>query len=163
MKIFWNRNFLACELAVGICISIVFALWVEVGHGGTITNRLFAGHRSAIYSTVVSLDGVLLGFIIATTTIILGFASGDRFTILRNSRHYPDLWRTLTSTIRFLGIATIVALAALLGSSEADASNILLLLCASTTLIAAIRVARSTWILEKTIKLITARSDGDHI
>jgi hypothetical protein len=123
-------------------------------------NDILSGQRPAIYGTVASLDGALLGFIIATATIVLSFAPSDRFAVLRNSVHYKTLWQTFTSTIRFLGLATLLALAALLGDRDTNPSRLLMLLCAGSTLVAVLRVARSVWILEKTINVVTASSSA---
>ncbi|HUD05476.1 MAG TPA: hypothetical protein VMR18_00945 [Candidatus Saccharimonadales bacterium] len=81
--------------------------------------------------------------------------------MLRNSVHYKTLWRTFTSTIRFLGLATLLALVALLGDRDTAPNRALMLLCAGSTLLAVLRVARSAWILEQTIRVVTVPSDDD--
>jgi uncharacterized membrane protein len=158
---YWRRHFLGCEFVLGIGITLTFAGWMQWANGLPSVNNLLSGQRGAIYGTVTSLDGALLGFIIATATIVLSFAPNDRFAVLRNSVHYKTLWRTFTSTIRFLGLATLLALVALLGDRDTAPNRALMLLCAGSTLLAVLRIARSAWILEKTIKVVTAPSDDD--
>jgi hypothetical protein len=158
---FWGLHFLGCEVVLGLCLTLAFAGWVEWAHGTRSVNNVLSGQRSAVYGTVASLDGALLGFIIATAAIVLSFAPSDRFTLLRGSPHYKTLWRTFTSTIRFLGVATLLALAALLGDQDARPNRLFVILCAGSTLLAVLRVARSAWILEKTIKVVTAPTDDD--
>ena len=156
MRSFWRRHFLGCELVLGVGMTLAFAGWVEWAHGMRSVNKVLAGQRSAVYGTVASLDGALLGFIIATAAIALSFAPSDRFTVLRESPHYKTLWHTLTSTIRFLGVATLLALAALLGDRDTGPNRLIMILCAGSTLLAVLRLARSAWILEQTVKVVTS-------
>jgi len=156
MASYWRKHFLGCELVLGLAVSLAFAVWVEWAHGEGTANHVLSGARGTVYGAVTSLDGALLGFIIATVTIVLSFAPSDRFQMLRESEHYPTLWRTFTSTIRFLGLATLSGLAALLGDRDAATDSVLMILCATTTLLAAMRVARSAWVLEQTIKVVTS-------
>ena len=139
-RAFWRLHFLGCELALGLCLTLVFAGWVEWANGMRSVDNLLSGQRSAVYGTVASLDGALLGFIIATAAIVLSFAPSDRFALLRGSAHYKTLWRTFTSTIRFLGLATLLALAALLGDRDAGPNRLFMILCAGSTLLAVLRV-----------------------
>jgi hypothetical protein len=157
---YWRQHFLGVELAIATIITVAFGLWVRFAHGPRLVNELIGGQRSVAYGTLATLDGALLGFVIATTAIVLGFAPGDRFEILRNSAHYQTLWRTFTSTIRVLGLATAVAILALLIDRDGKTSTLLMVLCAGTTLLAALRVWRSVWALEGTIKVVT-RKDAE--
>ena len=160
MRSYWRQHFLGCELVLGLSATMAFAVWVEWANGMSSVSKVLAGQRSAVYGTVASLDGALLGFIIATATIVLSFAPSDRFALLRDSPHYKTLWRTLTSTIRFLGLATLLALAALLGDRDTGPNRLFMTLCAGSTLLAVLRLARSAWILEQTIKVVTTSSSA---
>ncbi len=146
------------EFAIAIILTLAFGIWTQLVHGQRMVDHLVGGQRSVVYGTLATLDGALLGFIIATTAIVLGFAPGDRFELLRNSAHYQTLWRTFTSTIRALGLATVVALVALLVDRDNQPNSLLMVLCAGTTVLAALRVARSVWALEGTIKVVTRKA-----
>ncbi len=153
----WRRHFLGAELGVGAAATAVFAIWVGRFEGALTMERLLKGQRSALYGSLAAIDGGLLGFIIATTAIVLGFAHDERFEVLRGSAHYPTVWRTFVSTIRFLGLATVAALAALLFDHDSRANRPAMVLCAGTTMLATLRVARSVWILEQVIRIVTRR------
>lgn len=153
---YWRQHFLGVELAIATIVTVAFGIWVRFAHGQRIVNELIGGQRSVVYGTLATLDGALLGFVIATTTIVLGFAPGDRFEILRNSAHYQTLWRTFTSTIRVLGLATAVAIVALLADRDGKTNALTMVLCAGTTLLAGLRVGRSVWALQGTIKVVTS-------
>lgn len=155
---FWRKHFLGVELVLAMVLTIAFGIWVRVAHETQLVNRLIGGQRSAVYGTLATLDGALLGFVIATTAIVLAFAPSDQFEILRESVHYQTLWRTFTSTIRALALATAVAIVALLVDRDGNTNTLLMVLCAGTTVLAALRVWRSVWELEGTIKVVTRKS-----
>jgi len=156
----WRRHFLGAELALTVTATVVFAVWVERFDGVHTMGRLLKGQRTALYGSLAAIDGGLLGFIIATTAIVLGFAHDERFTVLRRSSHYPTLWRTFLSTIRFLGVGTVAALGSLLVDHDGRPNWPAMILCAGTTMIAALRVARAVWILEHVIRIVT-RPDAE--
>jgi hypothetical protein len=155
MRAFWRLHFLGCELLLGFAATMGFAIWICWGNGLRPMDDLLLGQRAAVYGTIASLDGALLGFIIATATIVLSFAPSDRFETLRNSPHYQTLWRTFTSTIRFLGAATLFAVGALVGDRDIHPNRILMILCLGSSFIAALRLTRSAWILERAINVVT--------
>ena len=154
---FWRKHFLGAELMLAIALTVAFGVWVRYAHGTRQVNKLIGGQRSAVYGTLATLDGALLGFVIATTAIVLAFAPTDQFQILRDSAHYQTLWRTFTSTIRALAVATAVAIIALLVDRDGRTNTLVMVFCAGTTLLSALRLWRSVWALEGTIKVVTRR------
>jgi hypothetical protein len=98
----------------------------------------------------------MLGFVLATTAIILGFAESERFTVLRESPHYPQLWRTLTSSVRILGLATVTTVVALVVDREPPDTNVAAMLgCGTATIWALMRTLRTVWALENIIRIAT--------
>lgn len=160
MRAVWERYFLGVELALATLATAAFAVWVGAFHGRHVVDAVLAGQRAALYGGLVAVDGALLGFVIATTAIVLGFAQDDRFEVLRNSAYYPMLWRTFTSTIRFLGLATVAALVALLADHDANPNWPAMVACGGTSLIAGLRLARSVWVLEHVIRVVTRTPEG---
>jgi hypothetical protein len=154
---YWRIHYLGVELALATAITVALGVWVGFADGNRVANELIGGQRSAVYGTLATLDGALLGFIIATTAIVLAFAPTDRFEVLRDSDHYQTLWRTFISTIRVLGLATSVAIIALLVDRDGKTNSVVMVLCAGTTLLAAFRVARSVWALEGAIRVVTRK------
>lgn len=158
MLAFWRRHFLGTELGLGAAVTLVFALWVGAFHGEHAVQSVLAGQRAALYGALAAIDGALLGFVIATTAIVLGFAQDDRFEVLRASSHYPTLWLTFISTIKFLGLATLAALVALLVDHDNAPVWPAMVACAGTSLVAGLRLGRSVWILEHVIRIVTRPS-----
>jgi uncharacterized BrkB/YihY/UPF0761 family membrane protein len=119
-------------------------------------NRLIGGRRSSIYGTLTSVLATLLGFVLAVAAIVLSYVGAERFTLLRESKHYPQLWQTFTSAIRVLCLATVVSVVSLiLERKPPQDMGILMALCVFTSVWAALRVARTVWALESIIQIST--------
>jgi hypothetical protein len=71
--------------------------------------QILDSQRGTVYGTLASIFGSLLGFVITTVSIVIAFATHERLAIVRASEHYPTLWKVFMSSIRVLGIATVVA------------------------------------------------------
>jgi multisubunit Na+/H+ antiporter MnhF subunit len=154
----WSVNFLAAELVAAAVGALVFGLWVWSLGGDSTVNDVLRGNRADLYGVLASIFGALLGFVITTLSIVLGFSTSDRLVIVRDSKHYATLWKVFTASIRALGLATAVAVASLVIDRENHPVSFALVICAFTTLLATARIARSVWILERVVGLVTAPS-----
>lgn len=152
---FYRRHFLGSELVACICVAAALVAWIEVGHGRRVVNAWLDGDRGAFYGAVAAVDGAMLGFVIATAAIVLGFAASERLEILRGSTHYATLWRVFTSTIRALGLATLATLAALLVDRDTKHNAAAMIVFAGLQCLAIVRIARAVWALEKVIEVVT--------
>lgn len=149
MKAFWRRHYLGVELGASCAGAVGFALWAELWGGYGLLEPLLLSRGNGLFATLASIDGALLGFVIATWAIVLTVADTDRFEVVRKSRHYPYLWRTLSSTARWLAVAAASAMAVLLIGTKGVAGADGVLACAGSTLVAGWRVARCIWVLER--------------
>ena len=114
----WRRHFLAVEAALSVVLTAAFFGWVQFAGGYQIITDILGSRPGQIYGVLAAIFAGLLGFIITVVSIILGYTRDGRLEILRNSDHYVDLWRTFTSAIRALGLATVVSLIGLIGERE---------------------------------------------
>jgi hypothetical protein len=162
----WKAQFLLAELGLALVVALAFALWAARLGGGAVVDETLKGNRATMYGAIASICGSLLGFTIAAVAIVLGYASNERLVIVRESRHYATLWRVFIAAMRSLGLATVVALAGLILDREAAPLPVVLYVCAGTTVLAALRVARCLWVFERVIELVTATSKqraGDRV
>lgn len=155
MKSWWGRNFLVAEFGLSAAITVGFAIWAWGGGGWPDVDNTLKDNRTALYSVLASVFGALLGFVIATASIVLGFVGTDRLTVVRESRHYPTLWKAFTAAIRATGFATLVALVGLIVDRNDDPSRAMLTIAIFATTLAVFRMARCIWILENVIRLVT--------
>lgn len=68
---------------------------------------------TALYGAFLSALTALLGFAIASVSIIAGLVGSEPFFDLRQDEHYEDFWATFSWSIRFLGIAVLLSLVAI--------------------------------------------------
>lgn len=154
----WRRNFLVIEFWIAILVAACLLVWWRYGDAAKVLTDIVKGNRSAVYGTMASLSGSLLGFVIATQSIVLGFSGSDRLKILRNSKYYKQLWKVFTSSIRVLGSTTLLWLVALFFDRETSSRPLLLICCLAVTFLAFLRLARCVWVLERIVEALTTKS-----
>lgn len=148
----WSRHFLVVEAAIAAVVPSGFAAWVEWTHNYGAINDVLSGSRGAVYGTLASVFGALLGFVITTLSLVAGFTS--RLAPLRTSKYYDQLWEIFTSSTWTLGIATVVSVLALLLDRDAHQLRWVVYLVSWQTLLGVVRVFRCVWILEKVVLLV---------
>ncbi|MFA5861779.1 MAG: hypothetical protein WDA16_08795 [Candidatus Thermoplasmatota archaeon] len=115
------------------------------------------GNRAAVYGAVASIAGSLLGFVITSISIVIGFSQSDRLAVVRESSHYPTLWRILTSTTTILAASTLLALSALVVDRDPGGTfKILTYVLLAALVVAALRIWRTIWVLKSIIGVVTA-------
>jgi hypothetical protein len=82
---YWKRHFLGVELVLALVLTVTLGLWLHSGHSRHLVKSVMDGQRAAVYGTLAAIDGALLGFIITTAAIVLGFSSSERFELLRTA------------------------------------------------------------------------------
>ena len=158
---FWRRHFLFVEGVIGTLPCIVLITWFLVLDGTSYTNDLLGGNRANIYRTTAAIAGTLLGFSMAGVAMVLNFVPSKRLTILQNSPHYPDLWKTFFQAAKFLGLLTITALVCLVFDKDTDPCAWFIVPFCLFLSLSALRVLRVVWILEQIIGLVSAPSPAD--
>lgn len=152
----WRKHFLLVELLIAIALTMMLVVWCAQWGGHEILLNLVKGNRAAIYGALASLFGSLLGFAITAMSIVIGFTTSERFTILRSSRHYKDLWAVFTSAIRALGVTTVVALLGLIFDRDAVQRPYIFAACIGLSVLFIFRIIRCLWVLERIVELLTA-------
>lgn len=153
----WKIYFLKVELGIALLFTAVFIIWAQCFGGQVVIERILKENRSDIYGALAAVFGSLLGFIITAVSIILGYTTNDRLTIVRESKHYALLWEVFTAAIRILSVATIAALVGLVVDRDSSPVYIVLYINVFTTTLSSFRLARCVWVLENIIKLVTSQ------
>jgi hypothetical protein len=154
----WRRHFLPLELALGIVIAAGVAIWSERFAGQAVLASYLDQDRATIYGTIATITAALLGFLIATVTIIYGLVAGgpgsrSSFARLRASSQYQTLWRVFRWAIRALAATTAMAI---IGQAvDRDKAPIwpAFYLTLGGVLIASTLLARSIWVLEQVLTI----------
>jgi hypothetical protein len=150
----WRAHFLEAEFGLAVLITTIFIMWVEFISGHPASEILFAD-RSEIYNASAAIFGSLLGFIITAVSIVLGYISSDRLTIVRESKQYSTMWRVFTSAIKVLAIATVAALIGLLFDRDGAPVYVIFYFNIFAATLASLRLARCIWVLENIIHIVT--------
>lgn len=158
LPLVWRRYFLQVELGLSVVLTLGFVLWVERYHGLHIVTQILGGNRAAVYGALASIFGALLGFVITTVSIVIGFSTNERLAVVRESRQYNTLWDVFKSTTRVLGFATAAALVGLLMDRDNNPMRLVLYLVVFTVILSILRIARCIWVLENIIALVTSPS-----
>lgn len=132
---------------------------LQLGDNAKAVDTFLKGRRSSVYGAVISVHAGLLGFVLATTTIVLGYAQSERFEMLRQSAHHRSLYRAFTTSIGAFAVATVATLVALLVDRDDATNRLALTLAAAASLIAIVRLGRTLHVLRLVIDVvITSRS-----
>lgn len=149
----WGTHFLEAEFGLALLVTAIFVIWVEFIFGHPASEILFAD-RGEIYSTSAAIFGSLLGFIITAVSIVLGYISSERLRVVRDSVHYPTMWRVFTSAIKVLAVATVSALIGLLFDRNSAPIYVVFYFNVFAATLASLRLARCVWVLENIIQIV---------
>ena len=156
----WRSHFLTSELLVAVIGTFAFICWVKFFGGAADVDQMLANNHTALYGTLASIFGSLLGFTITATSIVLAFSISPRLRIVRESEHYPTLWKVFRATIKALALATILSLAGLVFDRD-DAPNHCVLFCVMYAfLLSCLRITRAIWVFENIVLLLTNPQRG---
>src|SRR5262245_10708084 len=107
---FYNRHFLVIELALAAIVATAFYACIQIFWSNDGLVLFLSGSRQAVYTGIASLTGSLLGFVIASVPIVLGFSQSPRLKAVRESPHYAEVFRIFFQAIYWLSLAAVWAL-----------------------------------------------------
>jgi hypothetical protein len=154
----WKVNFLFAEFWLSVVVAVAFTLWATVGGGSAHIDTLLKGSKGTVYATLASIFGSLLGFTITAVSIVLSFSANEKLGLVRNSAHYPTIWRTFIASIRALGVATLASLVGLVLDRDNSPIHLVLYVAVWATTWAVLRLARTVWVFENVISIVTMPS-----
>ena len=154
---FWERHFLGMDALVAFTLASALALWL-IFQGERQVEELIQGNRTNIYRTLTGVSGTLLGFTLASASFALNAVSSPRLAVLRNSQHYPALWRTFFQTTWFLGALTLTSLVCMIWDRDSAPTTWLVVPLVLFACLCAVRLARTIWILERVIGIVAKPS-----
>jgi hypothetical protein len=158
----WAANFLWCEFALGVVATAVLIGWSELFGGSRHLDNFLTEHSETLYIVLAPIAAAMLGFILAAAAIVVTSAPAKRMEVLRESPHYPELWASFRSALRFLGFTTIASLVGLVVSGETP-SRIIFYVTAGLAGIAALRTARCIWAMNWVIRIFTGPSAAEEV
>lgn len=153
----WERHFLGADALIAVGLAAGLAIWMFF-EGKCQVEDLVHGNRANIYRTLAGVSGTLLGFTLASASFALNAVSSPRLAVLRNSRHYPALWRTFFQTTWFLGALTLTAIVCMIWDRDSAPNTWLVVPLVLFAGLCVVRLARMIWILQRVIGLVAKPS-----
>jgi len=158
IRTLWRQHYLHLDL-LSVILAVSIVVYWSIVFGNTSAIDLFrCGNWNAVYQTTASIAVVLLGFSLTTVSLVGAYVSKPEFTTLRQSRHYPVLWRTIFSGVRYLGVLAVWSLFGLIADSETDSVLWIRYVFLFLFVVSAIRVIRSIWITKNVVSIETSKS-----
>lgn len=154
----WNQHYLHLELLIVIVAVSIVVSWSVVFGNTSVLDLFRYGNWTAVYQATASIAVVLLGFSLTTVSIVGVHVSKPEFAILRQSQHYPVLWRTIFSGVRYLGTLAVWSLSGLIADSRTDAVLWIRYVFLFLFVMSVIRVIRSIWITKNVVSIATGTS-----
>jgi hypothetical protein len=137
--------------------GIVVALSVPLGQWSVVDSTLrgfLENRRGVVYPAIVGLEGTILGFVIASLTIVIGYVNSPRFAILKGTRHWEGIFVAFAGGAKWTAGALVFALAALFFDRDSAPNTPLSMMLFISALLAAVRVGRVLYVTEKVVKVI---------
>ncbi len=134
----------------GAGCTIALAVWLLTSHE---IEQLLRGSRSPMYTTIASITGSLLGFILTAVSIIAVFLQTPRFVKLHKTDTIKDVFAIYTSATRWLAFATVWIIIAIIVDTDDHPQLIATAVTLGVVSVASMRVFRCVWALEKIINI----------
>lgn len=155
---FWRRHFLGMDALIAFGLAVALTIWYLSFEGTDYIEELLQGNRTNIYRTLASISGTLLGFSIASASLTLNAVSSPRLAVLRNSKHYPALWKTFFQTTWLLGALTLTSIVCMIWDRDSAPITWLVVPLVLLACLSVVRLAKMIWILQRVIGLVAKPS-----
>jgi hypothetical protein len=159
-----RRSSFFAELIIFIILFVL--LWrIDAIHA--VHHHLYsylANQRGGLYTTLLTVEATLLGFVVAVLTIVLGYAQASRFEVIRKSPYWTALFESYTRAVRWTAYATVLFLIGLLVDRDSSPHPVVTALCMAGLLMSAAVLARMLWVTERVVWVVVtpaARKPGE--
>lgn len=151
----WRKSHLLASDAL-LTVAIVAAAIVACHLSGKDDDLLglLKDNRAATYSSIASIAGSLLGFVITAVSIIAAFGGLPKFEILHRSPQYDAIFRVFFDSIYWLAATTVLSLVGLVVDSDKSPWLPLTIAAAFVFSITGARVWRCIWILQSLARIL---------
>lgn len=148
----YYKHFRGYELIISfVTVGVLVAIFS--GLGFSYVDSKLAEIYKPLYAVIAPIAGSLLGFVITGISILLAFGDTGRLVYLKKSPHYKEVYRVYLSTIKYLGILTIVSITALIFNSTIFWRIPLFCIILWGVIISGLRLYRCFWVLHHIVKL----------
>lgn len=151
----WRKYYLRLELLTVIVVLSAVMRWSTVFGNTSAIDPFLRGNWTDVYQATASIAVVLLGFSLATISLVGSYVANPKFAVLRGSRPYPVLWRTIFSSVCYLGALAIWSLFSLIIDRGDNLVLWIRYVFLFLFMMSVIRVIRSVWITKSIVSIET--------
>ena len=126
-----------------------------------IAKNVLHSDRGHIYRTLATVSTALLGFVMATITLMVGLLSSERLRLLRQSGQQMAVANFFFSTMKCLGVTSATAVVGLLIDDGPTPLLWFEILVLATVLFAGARMLRAIRVLERIVKVMLKPKPSD--
>lgn len=149
-----HRSSLLVEMIIFVILFVVLWRIVTVHAVHRHLYSYLANQRGGLYTTLLTVEATLLGFIVAVLAIVLGYAQASRFEIVRQSRHWTPLFESYTRAMRWSAFVTALFLIGLLCDRDSSPHPVVTALCMAGALMSVGVLARMLWVTERVVWVV---------
>ncbi|MCU1669462.1 MAG: hypothetical protein JWP40_2389 [Blastococcus sp.] len=143
------------ELLAGFVLAaLVFWQLTWNDHGWVA--GLFADRRSDLYNAILSLSASLLGFVLATLAIVIGYAQSIKFAVIRASRWHLSLYGTFLQCVWSLTAALTLSLIGLFVDRDHEHVPVIGALTLGAVLVGLSRLCRATVVFHHVVTIVVS-------
>lgn len=151
----YERHFLGYDFLLAIILLMIF-IWSINAKVINFDDFFLKDSRQKLYSSITSISGSLVGFIIASLAILVAFPENDSLKKLKISKRYSDIFVTFISTCKYLTVSLFLSMGTSILDKNTIISNCSLIFFYAnifSIIISTFRIFRCIWILENLLKL----------
>ena len=152
MRTFYKAHFLCAEFALSVILTLFLAeagVWLPA-LGKALTD--LTGKDTTVYSTLASLAGTLLGFVITSISILIAIGRSPQLKLIRDSGQMATVWAVYSQAIGWLAMATVWSLAGMVLSRAGHAGSVIAVGECGLVILCAFRVYRCVWVLSSVVR-----------
>ena len=159
-----RRSSVLVELIIFVILFVVLWRILAIHAVHRHLYSYLTNQRGGLYTTLLTVEAPLLGFIVAVLAIVLGYAQASRFEIVRRSPHWIALFESYTRAVRWSAYATILFLIGLLVDRDSSPHPVVTALCMAGLLMSVGVIAWMLWVTERVVWVVitpAARKPGE--
>lgn len=151
----YERNFLLWELILPFTVVAIVVGVLKWYNFESALIELLNTSRNPLYTSIASISGAILGFIIAGFSIVYALIDHDELHKVRESNHVSDIKKTYMSAIRSLGFTTLIALLGILLDKDSSPCIYVFYFTFFGMILSTLRVWRCVWILDNLVDIFS--------
>ncbi len=159
---FWDRHYRVIDLVASIIAGTL--MWCITRNRIAILTSILYGDRSTLYATFASIFGALLGFVVTSFSIVVGFLSSESMSRVRGTTAGAQIPGVFIWGSIWVGLATVFPLVGLIfdrdGVTHTDAKPWLCGIITGTCVAGGLALYRCLRILSLSARVIMAAKDS---